>query len=338
MGTLVGHVAPGFGFLLIGLWHLFNHIKLHALNTKSYISLPWFPTIKFKYMELLLIMGGCSASIAMELFISPERHQPLDPDWTIPSNHLHNFEHSSISMTFFVYAAFSIILDRMKINPNYHHHLDHDYGLTQLLAAIAFAQELLLFHLHSADHMGPEGQYHLLLQLLILVSLITTLMGIGLPKSFLVSFLRSLSILFQGLWLIVMGIMLWTPDFVPKGCFLHLEEGHQVVRCSGEESLHRAKSLINIQFSWFLIGITVFAVIFYLILLKFYYEKKKSEYVSLTKDLQELQEEEEEEEHHDSSQLGDFDLESRNKKPILLGNANSFLQMGKSFGPIDMER
>ncbi|TQE01210.1 hypothetical protein C1H46_013117 [Malus baccata] len=273
MGTLVGHVAPGFGFLLIGLWHLFNHIKLHLNQPNSYIAPAWFPTSKFKYLELFLIMGGSSASIAMELFIGPEKHQPFDDDGTIPTNHLHNFEHSSISMAFLVYAAFAIVLD--KIAPKAQH------GLTQLLGAIAFGQQLLLFHLHSADHMGPEGQYHMLLQLVVLVSFTTALMGIGFPKSFLVSFVRSLSIFFQGVWLMVMGFMLWTPDLMPKGCFMNLEEGHQVVRCHGDEARHRAKSLVNLQFSWFLVGIAIFGVSFYLVLVKVYGEKV--EYLSLTR-------------------------------------------------------
>ncbi|XP_040993586.1 transmembrane protein 45B-like [Juglans microcarpa x Juglans regia] len=312
MGTLVGHVAPGFGFFIIGLWHLFNHIKLHAQYPNAYTSPPWFPTTKLKYLELFLIMGGCSASIAMELFIGPERHQPFDPDGTIPSNHLHNFEHSSISMTFFVYAAFAIVLDRIGTKAQ--------LGLTQLLGAIAFAQQLLLFHLHSADHMGPEGQYHMLLQIVIFVSLATTLIGIGLPKSFLVSFVRSTSILFQGIWLMVMGFVLWTPELISKGCFMHLEEGHKVVRCSGNETLHRAKALVNIQFSWFLILITIFAACFYLILVKAYGEKP--EYVSLTK-------EEDEEEVAD-------DVESQKKSKF--GNSKSFIQMGKAFSLSDMER
>ncbi|KAK9274397.1 hypothetical protein L1049_019211 [Liquidambar formosana] len=317
MGTFEGHVAPGFGFFLIGFWHLFNHIKLHALHPTSYTSLPFFATSKFKYLEPFLIMGGCSLSIAMELFIGPARHQPFDTDGTIPSNHLHNFEHSSISMSFFVFAAFTILLDR--IGPK------AQYGLTQLLGAIAFGQQLFLFHLHSADHMGVEGQYHLLLQIVIFVSLTTTLMGIGLPKSFLVSFVRSASILFQGVWLMVMGFMLWTPSLIPKGCFIHLEEGHDVVRCSDDESLHRAKALVNIQFSWYLIGITIFAVSFYLLLVKKYGENV--EYTSLTKELEiELAEE-----------VEDIEAATTHKKNKL-GESKSFLHMGKAFAPVDMER
>ncbi|CAN6555924.1 unnamed protein product [Malus baccata var. baccata] len=316
MGTLVGHVAPGFGFLLIGLWHLFNHIKLHLNQPNTYTAPPWFPTSKFKYLELFLIMGCSSASIAMELFIGPQKHQPLDDDGTIPSNHLHNFEHSSISMTFLVYAAFAIVLD--KISPKAQH------GLTQLLGAIAFGQQLLLFHLHSADHMGPEGQYHMLLQLVVLVSLTTTLMGIGLPESFLVSFVRSLSIFFQGVWLMVMGFMLWTPDLMPKGCSMNLEEGHKVVRCHGDEALHRAKSLVNLQFSWFLLGVAIFGVSFYLVLVKVYGEKV--EYFSLTR----LHEEDEEDPDHD------VEYQKKSK----LEDSKSFVNhMGKTaFASIDIER
>ncbi|KAK9072560.1 hypothetical protein SSX86_008994 [Deinandra increscens subsp. villosa] len=315
MGTLVGHVAPGFGFLVIGLWHLFNHIKLHVQNPKTYHSLPWFPSTKIRYLELFLIMVACSMSIAMELVIGPDRHQPFDPDGTIPSNHLHNFEHSFISMTFFVYAAFSIILD--KFIPK------AQYELTQLLASIAFGQQLLLFHLHSADHMGVEGQYHMLLQILILISFITTLMGIGYKNSFIVSFIRSISIFFQGLWLMIMGFMLWTPSLIPKGCFLNLEEGHHVVRCHGDEALERAKSLVNIQFSWYLICVTILTMSLYLAMHKIY--EGRIEYQPLTKYGQ-YQE-----------QVDEQDIEAQNKT-TKLDESKSFLSMEKSFTPVDMER
>ncbi|KAK7387812.1 hypothetical protein VNO78_22606 [Psophocarpus tetragonolobus] len=311
MGTLVGHVAPGFGFLLIGLWHLLNHIKLHALNPKSYKGPSWFPSGRFRYLELVLIMAGCTASVAMELFIGPDRHQPLDPDGTIPSNHLHNFEHSSISMTFFLYAACSIILDRA--------HVEAQFELTQLLGAVAFGQQLLLFHLHSADHMGPEGQYHLLLQLLVFLSLSTTLIGIGFPQSFLVNFVRSVSIFFQGLWLIVMGFMLWTPSLIPKGCYMNDEDGHMVVRCSSHQALHRANSLVNIQFSYFVIAVTIFSLSFYLVFFKLY--GQKVEYFSLG---------------NEDDQESTNDLESQNSATF--DNSKSFIHMGKIFSENHMER
>ncbi|KAJ3677071.1 hypothetical protein LUZ60_002795 [Juncus effusus] len=265
MGTLVGHVAPGFGFLLIGLWHFFNHIKLFSLRPNSYVAPPWFAAPFVRHLELVLIILGSLASISMELIIGPEKHQPFDSDGSIPSNHLHNFEHAAISLTFLIYASFSIYFDHIKMKKR--------DAMSQLLAAMAFSQQLLIFHLHSADHMGIEGQYHWLLQIVIAVSLTTTLLSIPLPKSFIVSFVRSVSIAFQGVWFIVMGIMLWTPSLIAKGCFLNLEEGHQVVRCHNEAALHRAKSLVNLQFSWYMTGTVVLAILGYLYLTKLYPEE-----------------------------------------------------------------
>ncbi|XP_021728850.1 transmembrane protein 45A-like [Chenopodium quinoa] len=216
MGTLVGHVLPGFGFFAIGLWHLFNHLRLLALNKEpKYKSLLWFPSNypHLRYLELYLIMIGCFSSVAMELFIGPNNHQPFDTDGTIPSNHLQNFEHSFISLTFFVYAFFALALDK-RGGPS----LPAQYDVIQFLAALAFGQQLLLFHLHSADHMGVEGQYHWLLQLVIFISLFSTILGIAYQGSFVIALTRSLSIIYQGVWQMVMGIALWTPSLISKGC------------------------------------------------------------------------------------------------------------------------
>ncbi|KAK6937033.1 Protein of unknown function DUF716 [Dillenia turbinata] len=311
MGTLVGHVAPGFGFFVIGLWHLLNHIKLHAQSPSTYTSLAWFPTSKMRYLELYLIMFGCIASISMELFIGPDRHQPFDPDGTIPSNHLHNFEHSAISLAFFTYAAFAIILDKVKPKA--------EYALLQVLGAVAFAQQLLLFRLHSTDHTSVEGQYHSLLQLVICVSLATTLLGINYRKSFINSFVRSASIVFQGLWFMVMGFMLWTPQLMFKGCHMNMEEGHLVERCDGDKYVHRAKALVNLQFSFFLILVTIFSTTLYLFLDKFYGEKV--EYQTLTKE--------------DEEEVDDVESQTKNK---LLDDSKSFIHIGKAFGPTDLER
>ncbi|CAD6224809.1 unnamed protein product [Miscanthus lutarioriparius] len=181
MGTLVGHVAPGAGFLLIGLWQLFSHIRLFLLRPGSY---------------------------AAPLVIGPEKHQPFDDDGTIPPNHLHNFEHASISLALLLFAAVTIHMYRVWAPMR--------EAVSQLVAAAAFAQQLLIFHLHSADHMGVEAQYHWLLQTVIAVTLATTLLGIPYPRSFV-------------------------------GCFLNYEEGHEVVRCRTDEALYRAKSLVNLQ-------------------------------------------------------------------------------------------
>lgn len=70
-----------------------------------------------------------------------------------------------------------------------------------------------------------------------------------------------------------MACMLWTPSLVPKDCFLHIEEGKHTIRCSSVKGLHRALSLVNIQFSLFLVGVTIFAMWFYIFLQRIYGEK-----------------------------------------------------------------
>ncbi|KAM7273023.1 hypothetical protein ACFE04_027687 [Oxalis oulophora] len=321
MGTLIGHVAPGLAFFTLGIWHLINHIRLHSLNPNSYTSSPWFPSHKSKYIELYLIMLATSISISMELFIGPKRHQPFDSDGTIPSNHLHNFEHATISLTFFIYALFAILFDKLKPKSQ--------YEVTQFIGAIAFTQQYLVFHLHSADHMGVEGQYHFLLQFVILVSLVTTIFGIWYPKNFMVSFIRSSSIILEGSWFVVMGYMLWTPGLIAKGCFLNLEEGHLVVRCHSDEALHRAKSLVNLQFSWLLLGTTVFVVALYLafVIVKAYFGEDNIEYSSLilSKELAEPE---------------DDDVESslKNNESKFEGTRSFIHDMGKSISTIEMER
>ncbi|KAG2292279.1 hypothetical protein Bca52824_038948 [Brassica carinata] len=304
MGSRAGHVLPGFAFLALGLWHLFNNIKLFCLRPNTFISSPWFPVSKIRHLELYFMMFSASASISMELFIGPRRHHPFDSDGTIPSNHLQNVEHSSISLAFLVYAVSAVVFDRARPRAA------ASEGLTILAAAAAFTQQLLLFHFHSADHMGVEGQYHFILQLIIFVSLMTTLMGIALPKSFLVSLVRSSSIAFQGVWLIFLGCMLYTPSLIPKGCFIHDENSHQGVKCSTEEALHRAKSLVNIEFSWLFVINTIFVVTLYMILDRVY--GGNVEYSSLTTNYQ--REQYDEEQQH-------FESESTQKM--------SFVQMGK---------
>ncbi|XP_057809482.1 uncharacterized protein LOC131023868 [Salvia miltiorrhiza] len=282
MGSLRGHIGPGLAFCIIGLWHLFNHTKLHATNPNSYISHPFFPISKFKHLELHFIIFATLTSISMELFILPHRHHPFAPDGSIPSNHLHNLEHSAISLAFLTYAASAVALDRIAPPAR--------SALTHLLAAAAFQQELLLFHLHSTDHAGLEGRYHWLLQLLILASLAVTVLSLADSRSFLLGFVRSLLIFAQGVWLVVIGVMLYTPRLMPKGCAVGLDDGHYVVRCDGGEAVERAKSLAAILFSYYVVAVAVFGVLFYLCLVKLY-SKAHVEYHGLATDFGDHKEE-----------------------------------------------
>jgi hypothetical protein len=54
-----------------------------------------------------------------------------------------------------------------------------------------------------------------------------------------------------------------------------------VVRCRTDEALHRAKSLVNLQFSWYLTATVVFVVVFYLQVSRLYPEEPQ--YLPLVK-------------------------------------------------------
>ena len=115
--------------------------------------------------------------------------------------------------------------------------------------------------------------------------------------------------------------MLWTPTLIPKGCFMNLEEGHQVVRCHGEETLERAKSLVNIQFSWYVVGVIIFSVTIYLVMVRFYSEKV--EYQSLSKFVM-----------HDE---GDVEAQKKANRDNV-EQRKSFLQFGVPYAAMDIER
>ena len=104
--------------------------------------------------------------------------------------------------------------------------------------------------------------------------------------------------------------MLYIPSLIPKGCFIHDENSHQGVKCSTEEALHKAKSLVYIEFSWLFVINTIFVVTLYMILDRVYGENV--EYSSLTSNYQ--REQYDEEQQH-------FESESTQKM--------SFVQMGK---------
>ncbi|XP_062199882.1 uncharacterized protein LOC133902292 [Phragmites australis] len=258
----IGHILPGAGFLAVGLWHLFNHIRLFSLRPESYVAPVWFPAPRVRHLELILVIAGSAVEFAMEMFVDHSTFLPFDADGSIPSDRLHNHEHAIICLALLVYAGSALHLDRVRARGR------RELGL--LLVAAVFAQELLVFHFHSTDHSGVEGQFHWLLQLIVAACLATALLGIGFPRSFTVSLVRSACVTFHGVWIIVIGSMVWVPSRVPKGCSLVQEDGRDTVRCHSKASLHRAKALANLEFGWCLSSMTVFVVVLYLYVCKRY--------------------------------------------------------------------
>lgn len=241
MGTFIGHILPGAGFLLLGLWHLYNTIGVHPpapgrfKNNRTWFRPRGFP--RLRHAELYFIMAGSCVSIAGEML--PDR-------FTSIPEHLNNFEHATISLTLFIYAAFALAVDALQLKK------DLPRGCLHMTAAFALGQELLLFHFHSADHMGLEGQYHWLLQLPITVGILTLLAGIVESNAQpILAIARSMSLVVQGVWFIVMGFVLWTPSLLPKGCKM----GDDHVDCPELADLMGAKSLANLEFAWLLTSV-----------------------------------------------------------------------------------
>ncbi|KAE8729798.1 Fatty acid hydroperoxide lyase 2 [Hibiscus syriacus] len=132
-----------------------------------------------------------------------------------------------------------------------------------IIVASVFSQELFFLHFHSADHIGLEGHYHWLLQLIVLISILAAIAIMFLPTSLPAVLVLSVSVVFQGCWFMNMGFMLWSPQFVPRGCIMQLAESsgdsmHSAVTCFSHEADIRARALANLQFIWILSGIMIF--------------------------------------------------------------------------------
>ena len=204
----------------------------------NYKTRTWFPPEglgrRVRHAELYFIMIGACGSIAGELL--PDRF------WSVTS-HFNNFEHAIISVTLLLYAAFALAVDVLRIRI--------PQGCLHAAAAVALSQEFLVFHFHSADHMGLEGHYHWLLQVPIAVGILALVLEIFVLHLPVIAVIRSMSFILQGSLFILMGYILWTPSLVPQGCYI----ANNHVDCPTPATLMAAESLANLEFAWLLSGI-----------------------------------------------------------------------------------
>ncbi|XP_052179404.1 uncharacterized protein LOC127792834 [Diospyros lotus] len=252
MGTLVGHLIPGLALVLLGLWHTINTISDYRLKGSSnFVSSFWYsfksPTSKLKHLELLLVLSFSIFSISMQVLDYPSFRFSFKLD---------NFEHATMFLHLAIFAGFNLCTELT-------HSSEVLSGMSGLLAASVFGQELFLLHYHSADHIGLEGHYHWLLQIIVFVSLMASLSATSFHASFPAALVLALSVVFQGCWFINMGFMLWVPKFVPQGCAVRLADASSnnmlgAVICQSREAVLRARALANMQFSWILAGIMTF--------------------------------------------------------------------------------
>lgn len=259
MGTFVGHIVPGLALIFLGLWHMFNTVNAYYLKGKvHYHSRFWYPfnnfSFKFRYMELVSIVTFSIFAITMQVFDLYNLKFLFVMD---------GLEHATMFLHLAIYASIALVVELTHMPE----------VLTWFLGALVasvFSQEFFLLHFHSTDHIGLEGHYHWLLQVIVLVSLISSVAMASFTNSILPAFVLSVSVLFQGCWFINMGFMLWVPWLVPRDCMSRLMEDandmHGAVTCVTDAALSRATALANIQFSLLLAGIMIVAACLCLIL------------------------------------------------------------------------
>ncbi|KAK9691146.1 hypothetical protein RND81_09G179000 [Saponaria officinalis] len=262
MGTFLGHFVPGLALITLGLWHTFNTItSFHLKGSSNFIYRFWYPfnhsLLKLRELELILILSFSLLAIVLQVFDYPSFHLLFV---------LHNFEHATMFLHLALFTGFALCAELTLMSESVS-------SLTGILAASVFCQELFLLHFHSTDHVGLEGCYHGLLQLIVTISVLSAIATTIFPGSFPAALVLSISVVFQGCWFVNMGFMLWVPKLVPQGCFTQKYTGSAsemvhggAVTCVSPEAEFRARALANLQFSWILAGILMFTAFSSLIL------------------------------------------------------------------------
>lgn len=250
MGTFVGHIVPGLALVLLGIWHTINTVSdFYLKGSANFVSSFWYPfkspLFKLKHLELLSILSFSVFAIFMQVMDYPFLHFSFKLD---------NFEHVTMFIHLAIFSGFTLCAELTHSSGNLS-------GVSGILASSVFGQEFFLLHYHSADHVGLEGHYHWLLQVIVFGSLVSSLSTTSFPSSFPAALVLAISVVFQGCWFLNMGFMLWFPKFVPQGCVVDLDDSknmHGAVTCLTREAGSRAMALANMQFSWILAGVMIF--------------------------------------------------------------------------------
>ncbi|KXG29783.1 hypothetical protein SORBI_3004G089600 [Sorghum bicolor] len=237
MDKIISHVLAGVMLSGLGLWHLFNHIRL-------------FDRLPCPDITTVFIM----------LAYSP---MPFDAaDGSIPPERMPNHEHAIIYASLLIYAGSAMYLDRHHARHR-HRHIDalHAPPGGGLRAGAVRVPRPLHRPRRPASRAGSTGSCRPLPPS---ASPPRALLGAGrLPAELqlAVSLVRSASLAFQGLWGVVIA---WIPaGMAPKGCSLDDDGGGVNLRCHGDDSLHHAVAVVNLQFGWCMVLMTVFVLAFY---------------------------------------------------------------------------
>ncbi|KAL9238169.1 hypothetical protein vseg_012633 [Gypsophila vaccaria] len=263
MGTFLGHFVPGLALFTLGFWHTINTLtSFHLKGPTNFVSRFWYPfnhsLFKLRELELILILSFSILAIFLQVFDYPSFRLIFVLD---------NFEHATMFLHLAIFTGFALCAELTQMSKSVS-------SLTGILAASVFCQELFLLHFHSTDHVGLEGCYHGLLQLIVIISVLSAIATTIFPGSFPAALVLSISVVFQGCWFVNMGFMLWVPKMVPQGCSTQKKAGstsqmvHGAVICESPEADFRARALANLQFSWILAGILMFMALSSMIIVR----------------------------------------------------------------------
>lgn len=253
MGTFLGHLVPGLALAFLGLWHVTNTLRVYFQRGSDKFMLRFwypvrFPLWKLEHLELILNLSFSLFAILIQILDIQHFHFFFELD---------NVEHATIFFQLAIFTSFTLFSEFAHLSENM-------LGVSCVLVVSIFGQELFLLHYHSTDHVGLEGHYHWLMQLIVCVSFLAALYATASPSSFPAALILSVSVVFQGCWFINMGFMLWLPDFVPRGCTTQPMNSssnsimHGAVVCETHEADSRARALANLQFCWILSSILIF--------------------------------------------------------------------------------
>eukprot|EP00252_Welwitschia_mirabilis_P014009 TRINITY_DN31021_c0_g1_i1.p1 TRINITY_DN31021_c0_g1~~TRINITY_DN31021_c0_g1_i1.p1 ORF type:complete len:287 (-),score=36.61 TRINITY_DN31021_c0_g1_i1:474-1334(-) len=245
MGSFIGHVLPGSLFLFVGLWHIWNSVRMFAENPKSHVVRVWHPLPKargnLRFLEIYVIVFGSFLDMCIEFFYSP--HLRIFVDGVLNPAHMNDFEHAGMLLMFFIFGVAMLVSEKTR-------YLPLPEGSLQILAAMAFLAEYLLFSFHSTTHAGLEGRYHAILVLLIGLCIISALLGAAFRTSFVVDLTNGIAITLQGLWFYQTAFSLYGP-MIPSGCSVNRDG----IECDSEEYEVRGQFLANFQLSMIVLSL-----------------------------------------------------------------------------------
>ncbi|GER49863.1 hypothetical protein STAS_27130 [Striga asiatica] len=155
MGTFMGHLLPGLALTFLGLWHTINTTKAFFLNGPHKFTIRFSyklksPLLKLHHLEPILILSFSVFAILAQIIDSKSLRFAVELD---------SIEHATIFLQLIVFTIFTLFTESTQLSESM-------LEVSGLLVASVFGQELFLLHYHSTDHIGLEGHYHWLMQII----------------------------------------------------------------------------------------------------------------------------------------------------------------------------